>query len=148
MASIEEAKVILSAIGLPKAQQNERSCLTLLALAELGPDTPWKKCNRPMLRTVDMMAWMKDKYGKQYAPNSRETIRRQTIHQFEAARLVNRNPDDPNRPTNSGDTNYQLTDDVARVLKSYGRGRFNSECVAFIKKYGRLSQRYARERDL
>lgn len=49
---------------------------------------------------------MKDKCGKEYAANSRETIRRQTIHQFEQARLVNRNPDDPSRSTNSGETRY------------------------------------------
>ena len=47
--------------------------------------------------------------GKDYAANSRETIRRQTVHQFEQARLVDRNPDDPTRPTNSGDTVYQLS---------------------------------------
>ena len=54
------------------------------------------------------MSRMREHYGKDYAANSRETIRRQTVHQFEQARLVDRNPDDPTRPTNSGDTVYQL----------------------------------------
>jgi hypothetical protein len=106
MSKREEAQEILKSLGLPKQQQNERSCLTLLALAGLSEDDPWSKCRRPLHRIWDIMAWMKDKYGKEYAANSRETIRRQTVHQFEQARLINRNPDDPSRPTNSGDTRY------------------------------------------
>ena len=104
-----EAAEILKSLGLPRQQQNERSALTLLALAGLEERTPWKKAKRPLLRVVDIMAWMRDKYAKDYAPNSRETIRRQTIHQCEQARLIDRNPDDPKRATNSGDTKYQLT---------------------------------------
>jgi len=115
----EEALEILKSLGLPRQQQNERSCLTLLALAGLSEQTPWAKTQRPLLRIWDIMGWMKEKYGKEYAPNSRETIRRQTIHQFEQARLIDRNPDDPTRPTNSGDTKYQLTEDAAKVLRAF-----------------------------
>ena len=73
---------------------------------------------------------MKEKYGKEYAANSRETIRRQTVHQFEQARLVNRNPDDPTRPTNSGETRYQLTEDAAEVLRAFDRRDFVEEVRA------------------
>ena len=66
------------------------------------------------------MGFIRDVYRKDYAANTRETIRRQTIHQFEQARIVNRNPDDPDRPTNSGKTVYILTDHVVKVLRSYG----------------------------
>jgi hypothetical protein len=38
---IEEAKAILIDLSLPTAQQNDRSALTLLALLNLKPDTPW-----------------------------------------------------------------------------------------------------------
>src|SRR5450755_1159530 len=92
-----EASEILTALGLPRAQQNERSALTLLALAALKEGSAWATTNRPLLRIWDIMAWMRDVYGKDYAANSRETIRRQTIHQFEQARLIDRNPDDPSR---------------------------------------------------
>ena len=95
MGRPEEALDILVSLGLPRNQQNERSALTLLALAGIGPGTPWKKAARPLVRIWDIMGFMREKYGKDYAANSRETIRRQTIHQFEQARIVNRNPDDP-----------------------------------------------------
>ena len=75
-----------------------------------GPWTSWNSCG--------------SEYGKDYKPNSRETIRRQTIHQFEQARLVDRNPDEPDRPTNSGKNAYRLTEEVAEVLKAFGTARF------------------------
>ena len=93
MSRIDEAVAILASLGLPRSQQNERSALTLLALAKLGPDDPWGNVQRPLLRIWDIMGFMRDVHGKDYAANSRETIRRQTIHQFEQGRIVDRNPD-------------------------------------------------------
>jgi len=95
MSKREDALEILKSLGLPRQQQNERSCLTLLALAGLSEPDPWSSTKRPALRIWDMMNWMDSQYGKKYAPNSRETVRRQTIQQFEQARLVDRNPDRP-----------------------------------------------------
>ena len=46
----DEAVAVLTALGLPHYQQNERSGLTLLALAKLGPDDPWANVLRPLLR--------------------------------------------------------------------------------------------------
>ncbi len=37
----EEALQILTVIGVPLAQRNERSALTLLALIDLQPDGAW-----------------------------------------------------------------------------------------------------------
>lgn len=148
MANITEAQTILSIIGMPPAQQNERSALTLLSLAHLTMADRWTKTQRPLVRIVDIMAWMREHHGKDYAPNSRETIRRQTIHQFEAARLIDRNPDDPSRPTNSGDTNYQLTETAAEMLASYGSKLFEKASRNFVSVYGSLVSSYRRDRDL
>jgi adenine-specific DNA-methyltransferase len=147
MSKREDALEVLKGLGLPRQQQNERSCLTLLALAGLSEGTAWSKSRRPLLRIWDIMGWMREKYSKDYAANSRETIRRQTIHQFEQARLVNRNPDDPKRPTNSGDTVYQLTEEAAAVLKSFGNTQFAKNCETFIKLHGSLSAAYAHARN-
>jgi hypothetical protein len=147
MNKIRSAAHILRDLGLPPAQQNERSALTLLALADLGPTSPWSTASRVMLRIVDIMRWMRQQYQKDYAPNSRETIRRQTIHQFEQARIVDRNPDDPNRPTNSGDTNYQLTEHAVAVLSAFGsKTSYASACAAFRASHGQLSERYRKAR--
>lgn len=148
MSKRDDALDILKCLGLPKQQQNERSCLILLALAGLKETDLWKKTTRPLLRIWDIMGWMRDHYGKDYAANSRETIRRQTIHQFEQARLIDRNPDDPSRPTNSGDTVYQLTVETVKVLQRYGKKDFANKCVQFIEHYGSLSATYQRTRSM
>ena len=87
-------------------------------------------------------------YGKVYAANSRETIRRQTIHQFEQARLVDRNADDPSRPTNSGKTVYTLTPEVAEVLRQFGTTGFEAAIAGFAEDYGRLATAYDRAREM
>jgi hypothetical protein len=94
------------------------------------------------------MFWMREHYGKDYAANSRETIRRQTIHQFEQARIIDRNPDEPARPTNSGDTVYQLTNEAAKVLKRFGKTDFSTRCEGFIERHGTLSAAYHRARKI
>lgn len=148
MSKRDEALEIISSLGLPRQQQNERSSLTLLALAGLTEADEWAKTKRPLLRIVDIMAWMRENFDKNYAPNSRETIRRQTIHQFEQSRLIDRNPDDPTRPTNSGDTVYQLTTEAVRVLRSFGKRTFTGSCRKFIEQHGRLSEAYDKARDM
>lgn len=149
MSRLTDSLSILRDLGLPDAQQNERSALTLLALAGMGPRTLWSDVSRPLLRIVDIMEWMRTKFKKDYAPNSRETIRRQTIHQFEQARLIDRNPDKPSRPTNSGGTAYQLTQEAAAVLQTFGRGQaYKDACTAFVSSHGELSDRYAKTRNL
>jgi adenine-specific DNA-methyltransferase len=144
----EEALEIIKGLALPRGQQNERSSLTLLALAGLKEHDVWSKTKRPMLRIWDIMAWLRQHYDKDYAANSRETIRRQTIHQFEQARLVDRNPDEPTRPTNSGDTVYQLTEGAAQVLRSFGKPSFSVKCEKFIEQHGSLSATYERARNI
>lgn len=50
MSKRDDALEILKSLGLPKQQQNERSCLTLLALAGLSEDDPWSATSRPLHR--------------------------------------------------------------------------------------------------
>ncbi|MBC7835239.1 MAG: restriction endonuclease [Phycisphaerales bacterium] len=149
MSRAKDAVSILAALGLPKAQQNERSALTLLALAGLRPKTPWEAARARLLRTVDIMGFMRDAYKKDYAPNTRETIRRQTLHQFEQARLVDRNPDDPARATNSGKNAYRLTDPALAVIAAFGHGLAFEQAVAvFRERFGSLETAYRGTREL
>jgi adenine-specific DNA-methyltransferase len=146
MSKVEDAMKILNAFGLPCAQHNERSALTLLALAEIPPEGSWKNVRQPLLRIWDIMDFMRTLYGKDYAANSRETIRRQTIHQFEQARIIDRNPDEPQRPTNSGKTVYRLTNEAAAVLKTYGSRRFAFAVGQFLQMFGSLDVAYQHRR--
>jgi len=146
MKKIEDGISILKDLGLPRLQQNERSALTLLALLDLKKTTPWSKAKRQSIRIHDIIIFIHEHYGKQYAENTRETIRRQPIHQFEQAGIVIRNPDDPRRPTNSPRTVYVISDDALKVVQKYGSTRWKSTLQKFIQKKGRLVKIYEMRR--
>jgi hypothetical protein len=146
MSKVDDARSILAAFGLPRAQQNERSALTLLALAGIRPRDAWRSASQSPLRTVDIIEFIRTKYRKNYAPNTRETIRRQTLHQFEQARIVDRNPDDPSRPTNSGLNAYALTESAVEVLRTYRTREFDGRVASFISNFGSLQEAYSRAR--
>src|ERR1700704_1432856 len=90
---------------------------------------------------------MKHHYGRTYAENTREVVRRQVIHQFEQARLVDRNPDDHSRPTNSPNTCYALTGDVLEVLIQYGTRTWDDAVTNFLELHGALWEQYKRSRE-
>lgn len=147
MGKIEQAQEILKSLGLPLAQQNEISALTFLTLAQISENTKWKNAETRSLRVHDMLVEIKQRYGREYAENSRETIRRKVLHQFEQAGIVIRNPDDPERPTNSGLTNYVLSDQVLDVVRSYGTSQWNVKCKAFVDQQGRLLDMYQKNKE-
>ena len=99
--NIKQAIEVLSALGFPRAQQNERSALCLLALLNLTREKTWRQATNPLIGITPIMDWARQRYHKKYAPNTRETIRRQTMHQFVDAGIAHCNPDDPLRPVSS-----------------------------------------------
>lgn len=85
---LEQSKELLKALGLPQSQLNDRSAWVFLALANIRPNDSWNSVQAPLLPTVTIMQFIREHYGKDYKPNTRETIRRQTLHQFEQAMII------------------------------------------------------------
>jgi len=147
MGKIQEAQKILRDLGLPSAQQNEMSALTLLVLAQLSEATPWNQAQQCNLRIHDMLGEMKTRYDRDYAENTRETVRRQVVHQFQQAGLVLRNPDEPDLPTNSPRTCYMLSDLAVRTLQAYGTSTWESAVQEFSRRKGSLLEVYQKVRN-
>lgn len=129
---IAEAVEVLKALGMPREQQNERSALTLLALLDLKPHTPWKDAAAPLLGITPMMDFFSANYKKKYAPNTRETVRRFTVHQFEQAGIVVKNPDRP-RPVNSPDNVYRIEAGTLKLLRTFGSVEWQKDLAAFLE---------------
>jgi hypothetical protein len=142
---LEQAKKILESFGLPKNQCNNRSAWVLLALANIKPEQLWSDTSSPMLPTVEIMQFIRDYYGQDYKPNSRETIRRQTLHQFEQARIVDRNRDNPLRATNSKDNNYSLNSPIVKILKLYPNSNWIKELKEYTKEIPTLQSLYEKK---
>lgn len=145
---IDQALEILTALGMPQAQQNERSALTFLALANLHPEGNWKDIERPMIGVTPIMDWCRDVYGKEYAPNTRETFRRQTLHQFLDGGLCLYNPDKPGRAVNSPKACYQLTTELFYALQKYGTDDWTNALDDWLKNKETLAAQYAMEREM
>ena len=125
---ISEALNILKQFNIPKKQQNERSALTLLALLSLKENNSWNDSKKTYIRIHDIMIFIKNNYNKEYAENSRETIRRQTLHQFEKeVGIVERNSDNQKRPTNSPNTTWSISNDTLEIIKTYGTEEWDNE---------------------
>ncbi|NOY58022.1 MAG: restriction endonuclease [Calditrichaeota bacterium] len=142
MSKIHEAKEILKTFGLPPRQQNDRSARVLLAMLDLKEGDSWKKATNKLIGIHEMITNIAEEYGYQYAENSRESIRRQTIHQFVQAGLVVRNADDPSRPTNSGRTVYSITPEALEVIKTYHTHKWNAAVTKFMSELNSLIKKY------
>lgn len=147
MSKLNDAKLILIAFNLPVKQQNDRSARVLLALSNIKKNSSWKKASNTPIRIHDILGFISKYHDFQYAENSRETIRRQSIHQFEQAGIVVRNIDDPSRPTNSGFTVYSLTDEALTVIQKFKSPDwdksiqyFNDNVESTIEKYRKIRE--------
>ena len=145
---IEEALEVLAQLGVPKEQQNARSALTLLALLDLKPKSKWSSAASPLRGITEMMEYFADHFGKRYAPNTRETVRRFTIHQFVEAGFVLKNPDKPDRPVNSPQAVYQVEAGALEAFRAFGTPEWEKRLAAYSKAMPSLMVRYARERDM
>ena len=133
---------------MPRMQQNERSALCLLALLNLSREKSWAEAEDPLVGITPMMEFAREHYGKRYAPNTRETFRRQTIHQLVEAGLVRYNPDDPTRPVNSPKAVYQISPETLALLHSFGTAAWDENLAAYLETRQTLAARYAKEREM
>jgi len=144
---IEDAHQILISLGLPRAQQNERSALCLLAILNLTPGKGWKQAENPLIGITPIMDWARDHYQKEYKPNTRESVRRQTMHQFCDAGVACYNPDKPDRPVNSPKAVYQIEPAALILLRTFGTPAWHDNLSAYLSERQTLVAKYAKERE-
>ncbi|WP_030320348.1 BsuBI/PstI family type II restriction endonuclease [Streptomyces sp. NRRL B-3229] len=124
-ATIDNASALLQAFGFDRVRCNSRSALTALALLGLDPGQPWDTATNPRLGVTEVMGVIAERWGKEYAPNSRETFRKQTLHQFVDAGFAEHNSDAPEgRAVNSSKNNYRIAPAALSVVRLFGTGGF------------------------
>ncbi|MBE6312564.1 MAG: restriction endonuclease [Bacteroidales bacterium] len=139
-------KSILAAIGMPKAQQTDLCALTILSMANLKPKTPWKKAQAEWIRIHDVIAFSNTNYGTTYAENSRETFRKQAMHHFRTAAII----EDNGMATNSPNYRYRLTNEFLTVIKDIKpRNKIKSQALQdFCKTHQSLTNIYASKKKM
>jgi type II restriction enzyme len=129
---IRQAREALAELGFDKSRSNERSALTLLSLLGLRPGDSWSDATRGLYGVTPLMNWMAQHFGKYYKPNSREGVRRRTLHQFVDAALVVLNPDDPERAVNSSANVYQVDSSAFELLRRFGTPAWKDALAAYL----------------
>src|ERR1035437_4920454 len=149
MSKLQEAQEILKTLGLPTAQYNEMAALTLLAVCGIKENDKWSDATKKSLGvTKGIMSFIEENYGKTYAANTRETVRRNVLHQFIQARVVDYNPDIPDLAVNSPKAHYALSEEFLAVVKTYKTKEWNKAVIHFISTVGKLTEVYLKGRKL
>lgn len=142
MSKIDEAKEILNALQVPSKQQNAMCCCVLLAMAGLVEETLWQDATNEWIRIHDVIAFANNNYGTTYAENSRETFRKQAMHHFRNAAFI----EDNGKATNSPNYRYRLTDEMLKLVQSFGTDLWENKLTSFQTNHETLVQLYASKR--
>jgi len=145
---IHEAINILKSLGMPKEQHNERTALCLLALTNIQQDSDWADAETRLIGITPIMEFSLPYYNKKYAPNSRETFRRFSMHQLVQAGIALYNPDAPERPVNSPKAVYQISPIALDVIRSYKTVSYEDKLFKLNEEIGSLNSIYAKERTM
>lgn len=144
MGKVEEAREFLQSVGMPKPQQADICCLVLLAMAGIKPDMDWSEANNAWIRIHDMIQFANANYGTTYAENSRETFRKQALHHFRTAALV----EDNGEATNSPNYRYRLTEETLEMIRSFRTSEWNMVLGRFLKYHEMLVDLYASKKKM
>jgi hypothetical protein len=147
-AKVRDAMEVLRALGFTARQSNEVASYTLLALLNLKPSQTWSEAAEPLRGITPIIDFVAEAYGIRYAPNTRETIRDEAVKYFVEAGMLIRNPDDPNRPTNSGKTVYQTEPNALELFRAFGTLEWSGKLKSYLAARDRIRKKLLRERKL
>lgn len=144
MDKVEEAREFLKMVGMPKAQQADICCYVLLAMADMKADMLWKEASNEWIRIHDIIQFSNTFYGTTYAENSRETFRKQALHRFRTAALV----EDNGKATNSPNYRYRLTEETLKMLKTLQSIEWQKSLNRFLMYHDKLIDIYASKKKM
>lgn len=144
MSRIDDARSILIALGMPEKQQSDLCCYSLLAMLNVGPNTAWCDATNEWIRIHDILQFTKEQYEVIYAENSRETFRKQAMHQFRNAALT----EDNGKATNSPNYRYRITEETLGLVHSFGTDEWESVLAQFKENHESLIELYASKKQL
>ena len=142
MDKIEKVRKLLEDLGLPKPQRKDSCVLALLSLANVGKRTSWTDATNEWHRIHDILQFIEEKYKIKYAENTRETIRKDGLHHYVNAALVERYAPATNSPKYS----YRLTDEFLEVLQNIAGSK--KALKSFKENHQSLIEIYASKKEM
>lgn len=140
----EETKKLLKFLGMPEQQQTDIAVYSLLTLAGLKEESKWKSATNEWIRIHDVLEFTSKFYNKTYAENTRETIRKQCMHQFREGALI----EDNGKATNSPNYRYRLTDETLALIQSYKTSKWKNNYNKFFIAHESLVKKYSSKKKM
>lgn len=142
MDKVKKIKELLGILDLPKKQQTDICTLTILSMANLKKRTKWEEATNEWLRIHDIIAFANRNYNVSYAENSRETFRKQALHHFRNAAIV----EDNAMATNSPNYRWRLTDEFVEIIRNINIS--DDPLIAFKNNHAGLKEIYASKKEM
>lgn len=142
MSKLDEAKAILKALGIGKFTVSTPYCL--LSLTGIKEDDEWSSASSSWQTIRNQMDFMAEHYGKVYAPNSRESIRKQSMHPLRTGAFIEDNTDQ--EATNSSNYAYKITDETLEVIRAFGTDEWETKVAYFLDSHETLVEKYTNKK--
>ena len=144
MSKLTEIKFFLNSIGMPTPQQSDLCCYTLLAMLQIDEKKDWSQAMSIWIRIHDIIKFIKENYGIVYAENSRETFRKQAIHHFRNAALI----EDNGQATNSPNYRYRITREALVLIQSIKKPQWHKLLDDFLMRHKKLIDIYSSQKKI
>lgn len=144
MGKVEEARRLLKEIGMPDKQQADLCCYVILAMSNIKETDAWIFATNEWIRIHDIIQFVGANYGVTYAENSRETIRKQALHHFRTAALI----EDNGKATNSPNYRYKLTAETLEMIRSLEGHKDDATIKRFVTYHEKLIETYASKKEM
>lgn len=129
---------------MPQKQQADICCYTLLAMANISPNKEWQDATNNWIRIHDILQFTNEHYQTSYAENSRETVRKQALHRFRTAALI----EDNNKATNSPNYRYRLTEETLELLQAFKTKKWEKILESYLEKHETLISIYSSKKKM
>ena len=139
MSKLNEAKTILRYLEVPENQESDICAYTFLSLLSITEDSEWKESTNEWIRIHDVIQFIKNNYGVEYAENSRETIRKNAMHPFRDAAFI----EDNGKATNSPNYRYRITEELLDLIRNYNTDMWDSSLTSFKSNHETLINIYS-----
>ena len=145
---LDDACNILKSLGFGPKQSNDTAGYVLLAMTNLAPSEPWSRAGNPLRGITPIIEFIRESYNYSYAPNTRETIRDDAVKHFVDAGILIKNPDDPERPTNSGKTAYQIEASALALVKVFQTEGWSEQLTQYLSSLSSIRAELERHRHI
>jgi hypothetical protein len=144
----QEAKELLQSLGFADRQTNDTAIYSFLALLNLRPEQHWNEAASPLMGITPIITFIRDQYEILYAPNTRETVRDEAVKHFLTAGLLIKNPDEPARPTNSGNTVYQIEPSALELIRCFDSNQWSLRRESYLASLSLVRRELERGREI